>query len=86
MGKIKNVLFLCSGNSCRSVFAEYYAKWLKETQYKNELYEINFDSAGIHHFFEEPREGTVKYLANKGISVENFVAKDSIFLICSLLK
>jgi protein-tyrosine-phosphatase len=76
MGKIKNVLFLCSGNSCRSVFAEYYAKWLKNTSYKDKLREINFDSAGIRHYFETPREGTVNYLNSKGISVEGFVAKD----------
>ncbi len=76
MAKIKNILFLCSGNSCRSVFAEYYAKWLKNTSYKNNLREINFDSAGIRHYFETPREGTINYLNSKGISVEGFVAKD----------
>ncbi len=76
MAKIKNVLFLCSGNSCRSVFAEYYAKWLKNTTYKDSLREINFDSAGIRHYFETPREGTVNYLNSKGISLEGFVAKD----------
>jgi protein-tyrosine-phosphatase len=76
MTKIKNVLFLCSGNSCRSVFAEYYTKWLKSTSYKDELRDVNFDSAGIRHYFETPREGTVKYLNSKGISVDGFVAKD----------
>ncbi|MHA1242258.1 MAG: arsenate reductase/protein-tyrosine-phosphatase family protein [Promethearchaeota archaeon] len=76
MTKIENVLFLCSGNSCRSVYAEYYAKWLKSTSFKEELRDVNFDSAGIRHYFETPREGTVKYLASKGISVEGFVAKD----------
>ncbi|NVM18794.1 MAG: hypothetical protein HWN80_13850 [Candidatus Lokiarchaeota archaeon] len=76
MAKIKNVLFLCSGNSCRSVFAEYYAKWLKSTSYKERLREINFDSAGIRHYFETPREGTINYLGSKGISVEGFIAKD----------
>lgn len=76
MPKIKNVLFLCSGNSCRSVFAEYYARWLQNTSYREELKDFNFDSAGIRHYFETPREGTVKYLNLKGISVEGFVAKD----------
>jgi len=76
MAKIKNVLFLCSGNSCRSVFAEYYAKWLKYTTYKDTLREINFDSAGIRHYFETPREGTINYLNSKGISLEGFIAKD----------
>lgn len=76
MTKIKNILFLCSGNSCRSVFAEYYAKWLKNTTYKDKLRDVNFDSAGTRHYFETPREGTVRYLSSKGISVDDFVAKD----------
>lgn len=76
MTNIKNVLFLCSGNSCRSVFAEYYARWLKNTSHKDKLHDINFDSAGIRHYFETPREGTVNYLNSKGISLEGFVAKD----------
>jgi len=76
MTKIKNVLFLCSGNSCRSVFAEYYARWLKNTTHKEVLREINFDSAGIRHYFETPREGTINYLNSKGISLERFIAKD----------
>lgn len=76
MVKIKNVLFVCTGNSCRSVFAEYYARWLKENKYKQELKDITFDSAGIRHFFETPRDGTINYLKSKGISVDDFVVKD----------
>ena len=76
MTKINNILFLCSGNSCRSVFAEYYARWLKNTSYQEKLREINFDSAGIRHYFETPREGTVTYLNSKGISLDGFIAKD----------
>ena len=76
MGKIKNVLFLCSGNSCRSVFAEYYSKWLKETQYKSELKDVSFDSAGIRHYYEKPRDATIKYLDAKGVKLDDFIAKD----------
>lgn len=76
MNQIKNVLFLCSGNSCRSVFAEYYAKWLKDTKYQEKLKDVHFDSAGIRHYYETPREGTVKYLKSKGINVDDFIAKD----------
>ena len=76
MVKIKNILFLCSGNSCRSVFAEYYARWLKNTSYKDKLREINFDSAGIRHYFESPHESTVRYLNSKRISIDGFFPKD----------
>lgn len=74
--KIHNVLFLCSGNTCRSPFAEYLAKWLKRTKYKDELKGIQFDSAGLYHYYEEPQEGTLKYLNSKGINISDFKAKD----------
>lgn len=76
MSKIKNVLFLCSGNVCRSIAAEFYAKWLKSTSYRNKLQNINFDSAGIRHYFEKPHEGTLRYLNAKGISTDGIIPKD----------
>jgi len=76
MSKIKHVLFLCSGNVCRSIAAEYYAKWLKDTSYKDKLKEVNFDSAGIRHYFEKPHEGTLRYLNSKGISTDGITPKD----------
>ena len=76
MTKIEKILFLCSGNVCRSIFAEYYAKWLKSTFYKDKLQDINFDSAGIRHYFETPHEGTVKYLNSKGINTDGIIPKD----------
>jgi len=65
MPKIKNILFLCSGNVCRSAFAEYYAKYLKSTSYKEKLRDVNFDSAGIRHYFVSPHESTTEELIDK---------------------
>lgn len=76
MSKIRNVLFLCAGNTCRSPFAEYFAKGLKDNEYKEKLNEINFDSAGIYHYYEKPQEGTLKYLESKGIDASDFNAKE----------
>jgi len=77
MTKIKNVLFICSGNTCRSPFAEYFSKWLQKTKYANEIKELNFDSAGIYHYYEQPQEGTLKYLEAKGVGMDDFQAKDA---------
>ena len=77
MPKIKNVLFLCSGNTCRSPFAEYFSKWLQKTKYANEIKDLKFDSAGIYHYYEQPQEGTLKYLKAKGIEIDDFKAKDA---------
>lgn len=75
MPKILKVLYFCSGNTCRSPFAEYFSKWLKETTYKTELKNIEFDSAGIYHYYETPQEGTISHLNSKGIDVNDFSAK-----------
>ncbi len=75
MIKIKNVLFLCSGNTCRSPFAEYMAKWYNNTKFKEELKDVNFDSAGLYSYYKYPQEGTVNYLKSKGIDLSDFKAK-----------
>ena len=75
MGKIKKVLFLCSGNTSRSPSALYLAKWLKATKYKEELKDVKFDSAGLYSYYKTPREGTAEYLKSKGIDFNNFVGK-----------
>jgi protein-tyrosine-phosphatase len=75
MGKVRNVLFLCSGNTSRSPGAEYIAKWLKKTKYREELKDVNFDSAGLYSYFKTPREGTANYLKSKGIEFSDFEGK-----------
>jgi len=75
MGKVRNVLFLCSGNTSRSPGAEYIAKWLKETKFSDDLKNINFDSAGLYSYFKTPREGTAIYLKSKGIDFSDFEGK-----------
>lgn len=73
--KIHDVLFYCAGNTCRSPCAEYLAKELKNKKFKEELKEINFDSAGLFHYYETPRPGTIKFLESKGIDISDFRAK-----------
>jgi len=75
MGKVRNVLFLCSGNTSRSPAAEYIAKWLKETKFQTELKDVYFDSAGLYSYFKTPREGTAAYLQSKGIDFRDFQGK-----------
>ncbi|TET59680.1 MAG: hypothetical protein E3J52_05455 [Promethearchaeota archaeon] len=75
MPKIRNVLFLCAGNTCRSPFASEFAKFLKNTKYRNELREVEFDSAGLYHYYEVAQDGTVNYLKSKGVDISNFRTK-----------
>ena len=62
-------------NTARSPAAEYLSKWLKATDFKEELKDVNFDSAGLYSYFKTPREGTVKYLESKGIDFSDFKGK-----------
>jgi len=75
MSKIKKVLFYCAGNTCRSPFAEAFANWLKETKFKEELKNVEFDSAGIYHYYETAQPGTANYLKSKGIDIHDFKTK-----------
>jgi protein-tyrosine-phosphatase len=75
MPKIKKILFICAGNTCRSPFAEAFAKWLKKTEFKEQLKDVEFDSAGIYHYYEIAQPGTVNYLNSKGINLDNFKTK-----------
>ncbi|MFO8018022.1 MAG: hypothetical protein R6U96_05260 [Promethearchaeia archaeon] len=73
--KIKNVLFLCMGNTCRSPCAEYISKGLKEEEYKEELKAVEFDSAGFFNYFDSAQPETKEFIESKGINMSDFESK-----------
>jgi protein-tyrosine-phosphatase len=75
MNKIKNVLWICYGNTSRSPLAHGLSLWLKNTKYKNELKNVNFDSAGFVNVFKKAQPETVEYLKTKGIDFTDFHGK-----------
>lgn len=75
MTKIKRILFYCAGNTCRSPFAEAYANWLKNTKYKEEFKDVEFDSDGIYHYYKTAQPKTINYLKFKGIDIGDFKTK-----------
>ena len=75
MSKIENVLFYCAGNTCRSPFAEAYANWLKKKKFKEELKSVEFDSAGLYHYYKTAQPGTIDYLKSKNIDIGDFTTK-----------
>lgn len=80
----KNVLFLCTGNSCRSQMAEGLAKTLKGDS-------INFYSAGTKQHGLNPK--AVKVMQEIGIDISGYRSKtiealnhiqmDFVFTVCS---
>jgi arsenate reductase len=81
MGKL-NILFLCTGNSCRSQMAEGWAKTLKSAKY-------NFYSAGIETHGLNPN--AVKVMAEAGVDISGHssdnvndlgVEFDVVFTVC----
>ena len=62
MDKQFNILFLCTGNSCRSQIAEGWAKW-----YGRPLFEIQ--SAGIESHGKNPR--AIAIMKEVGIDISN---------------
>ena len=75
MTKIRQVLYYCSGNTCRSPFAVTYSNLLKSTKFKEELKDVKFDSAGIYHYYKTAQPGTVNYLKSKGVDISDFKTK-----------
>lgn len=60
--KIKNVLFICFGNTARSPAAEGIAKALKRDKYSEELADVTFDSAGFFNVYKVAQEETIDYV------------------------
>jgi protein-tyrosine phosphatase len=75
MTKIKRVLYICAGNTCRSPAAFGFSNLFKITKFKEDLKKVNFDSAGIYHYYKTAQPGTVNYLKSKGIDISDFKTK-----------
>jgi protein-tyrosine-phosphatase len=75
MKPIKNVLWVCFGNTSRSPLALGLSFWLKNTKYKEELKEVNFDSAGFINVFKTAQPETIAYLKTKNVDFSNFRGK-----------
>ena len=75
MEQIKNVLWVCFGNTARSPLAHGLSLWLKNTKYEEDLKNVNFDSAGFINFFKTAQSETVEYLKTINIDFSNFRGK-----------
>ena len=62
------------GNTARSPAAEYIAKGLKE-KFKEDLMDVNFDSAGFFNAFSYMQPESRNYLHSKGIDDSDFRPK-----------
>ncbi|MFX1259258.1 MAG: hypothetical protein ACFFAN_15495 [Promethearchaeota archaeon] len=71
MNEIKNVLFVCLGNSARSPVAEYLARYYAEKL----NVKLNFDSCGFINAFGYIQPESRRYLDSKGINYSDFVSK-----------
>ena len=68
-----NILFVCTGNTCRSPMAE---GTFKDMLKKNNIANINVSSAGISVFpGEHANENAIAALKEKGIDIEEHRAK-----------
>ncbi len=69
MNKIRNVLFICYANTCRSPGAEYLACYYAK---KYNLTNVLFSSAGWHGAFDHAQPETIDYIKDKGINMSDF--------------
>jgi protein-tyrosine-phosphatase len=72
---IKNVLWVCFGNTSRSPLAHGLSLWLKNTKYREELKDVHFDSAGFVNFFKNAQPETINYLKTKNVDFTDFRGK-----------
>ncbi|HEY0088923.1 MAG TPA: hypothetical protein VGB37_08770 [Candidatus Lokiarchaeia archaeon] len=70
--KIRNILFVCYANTCRSPAAEYLARYYAN---KYNLEGVSFSSAGWHDAFENAQPETINYVESKGIKMSDFQPK-----------
>ncbi len=68
MNKIRNILFVCLGNTARSPAAEYLARYYAQ---KYDL-ELKFESAGFINAFSYMQRESREYLDSKGINSSDF--------------
>ncbi|TXT61346.1 MAG: Low molecular weight protein-tyrosine-phosphatase YfkJ [Promethearchaeota archaeon] len=74
--KIRNVLFICFGNTARSPAAEGIAKALKRDKCIEELHDVSFDSAGFFNVYKTAQPETKQYLKdNWDIDFSDFKGK-----------
>lgn len=81
MGKINSVLFVCTGNSCRSVMAEWLLKKYLKSLGKSR---IKVQSAGILALGGlSPTSETIDVMSHEGLDVKGYISKS---LTTELLK
>jgi len=71
VSKIKNVLFVCLGNTARSPAAEYLARYYTKKLDVN----LEVDSCGFFNAFSYMQPESRKYLDSKGIKHSDFIPK-----------
>ncbi len=75
MVQIKNVLWVCFGNTARSAFAFGLSKVLQKGPYKEQLKEVHFDSAGFYNVYKTAQPEVIDTLKVKGFDMSDFRGK-----------